>query len=164
MWLLYLIGLAGLNELTSIDNKLAKNKPQNDLQKDRFIKMNNGKGHQLVIDRNNIDINIRLNHMWCSFWKALLVFGLCLGFSSVIVFIMTLKGKLPLDPYTKLTEVAFRNLLICIFTIGALITFFLIRSGLRYMKKRNKVSLPDLGVWSLFLFVWGNIFYYTLVK
>lgn len=164
MWLLYLLGLAGLNELASIDNKLAKNEPQNNPQTGRFIKMNDGKDHQFVINQNNVNVNARLNHMWYSFWKAFLVLASCVGFSSIVVFIMDLKGKLPLDPYTKLTGVAFHNLLICIFTIGALITFFIVRSGLKYTKKQGRVSFPDLGVWCLLLSVWGSTLYYALLK
>ena len=164
MWLLYLLGLAGLNELASINNKLAKSKSQSNPQTGRFIWMNDGKGRQFVIDQNNINVNARLNHMWCSFWKAFFVLASCVVLSSIVVFIMDLKGKLPLDLYTKLTDAAFRNLLICIFTIGALITFFIVCSGLKYMKKRGRVSLPDLGVLGLLLSVWGSILYYALLK
>lgn len=168
MWLLYLLGLAGLNELASIDNKLAKSKsqidPQNDPRTCRFVKMNDGKGHQFMIDQNNINVTARLNRTWCNCWKAFFVFVSCVALSSIVVFIMDLKGKLPLDPYTKLTDAAFRNLLICIFTIGALITFFIVRSGLKYAKKQGRVSFPDLGVWCLLLSVWGSTLYYALLK
>jgi len=154
MWLLYLLGLVGLNELASIDNKLAKNKSQNNPQTSRFIQMNDGKGHQFVIDQNNINVNAKLNLMWCTFWKAFLVFGLCFGFSAVVVLIMTMRGKFSPN------ENALQSLFICIGTIGALITFLIVRSGLKYMKKRGRISLPDLGAWSTLLFAWCYIFYF----
>jgi hypothetical protein len=159
MWLLYLLGFAGLEELDSINNKLAKKKSQNSPQTGRFIKMNNGNNHQFVIDRNNIDINTRLNHIWCSFWKAFFVLASCIGFSFVVVFIMTLKGAF-VDTrlfYSSIYESDMFHIQIfdiCAFTIGALITFFIVRSGLRYMKKRSRVSLSDLDIWSILLFLW----------